>query len=169
LSALKRADVFVLTKIDPSRSVQALSSKLQEINPAALIVESRYKSSGVVDVFGNEVLAEDFLRGKKVAGFCAIGDPVSFESELRNTGAAIVRLFTYMDHHVYQKNDIQSLVSFAIAQDTGVLVTTHKDAVKLRGFKDLFGQVRLVYIPIQLEITKGSDEFIQKIVSVRRR
>ena len=49
-----------------------------------------------------------------------------------------------------------------------VLVTTHKDAVKLRAFKDLFAGIRLVYIPIQLEITKGSDEFFQKVISICR-
>ena len=168
LSALKRAHVFVLTKTDGSSGIQILSSRLKEINPKALIVESRYKSAGVVDVFGSDPYEEDFLNDRPVAGFCAIGDPLSFESSLKNSGAKISKLFSYMDHHVYKKDDIQRMAGFCRAQNLEVLVTTHKDAVKLRIFKDLFAGIRLVYIPIQLEITKGADEFLQKVISVCR-
>ena len=168
LSALKRAHVFVLTKTDSSSGIQVLSSKLKEINPKALIVESRYKSAGVVDVFDSGPTQENFLNDRRVVGFCAIGDPLSFESSLKNSGAKVLKLFSYMDHHVYKKDDIQHMVEFCRAQDVEVLVTTHKDAVKLQIFKDLLGDIRLVYIPIQLEITKGSDEFFQKVISVCR-
>jgi tetraacyldisaccharide 4'-kinase len=168
LSALKRAHVFVLTKIESSSGIQVLSSKLKEINPKALIVESRYKSAGVVDVFDPGPPQEDFLNDRRVVGFCAIGDPLSFESSLKNSRAKISKLFSYMDHHVYKKDEIQRMVAFCRAQDVEALVTTHKDVVKLRIFKDLFAGIRLVYIPIQLEITKGSDEFFQKVISVCR-
>ena len=168
LSALKRAHVFVLTKTEAMGGIQILSSRLKEINPKALIVESRYKRAGVVDVFDSGHVREDFLNDRSVVGFCAIGDPLSFESSLKNSGAKISKLFSYMDHHVYTKDDIQRMVEFCRARGLEVLVTTHKDAVKLRIFKDLFAGVRLVYIPIQLEITKGADEFFQKVISVCR-
>ena len=168
LSALRRAHVFVLTKTNGPSGVQALSSRLKEINPGALIMESRYQSAGVVDVFDASTMPDDFLKEKRVVGFCAIGDPLSFESSLKNSGAKVIQLFTYMDHHVYKKDEIQRMVAFCRLQESQVLVTTHKDAVKLRILKDLFAGIRLVYIPIQLEITKGSDEFFQKVISVCR-
>ncbi len=168
LSALKRAHVFVLTKTETLNGIQILSSRLKEINPKALIVESRYKSVGVVDVFDSKPMPENFLNDRRVNGFCAIGDPLSFESILKNSGTKVAKLFSYMDHHVYKKDDIQRMVEFCRAQNVEVLVTTHKDAVKLRAFKDLFAGIRLVYIPIRLEISKGSDEFFQKVISVCR-
>jgi len=168
LSSLKRAHIFVLTKTNASNNIEGLSSRLKRINPKALIVESRYKNAGTVDVFGTEVLPVDFLKDKRVTGFCAIGDPLSFESELKNTGAIIAKQFTYMDHHVYTKDDLGHMFAFCRSHDIKVLVTTHKDAVKLHPFKDLFTGIHVVYIPIQLEITKGSDEFIQKVITVCR-
>lgn len=168
LWALKRAHVLVLTKTDSSNDIQALSSKLKRINPKALIVESRYKATGVVGAFNNDILPEGFLNNRSVVGICAIGDPLSFESSLENAGAKVIQLFTYRDHYVYTKDMVERLVAFCRLQDTRVLVTTHKDAVKLKVFKDLFADIRLVYISIQLEITKGSDEFLQKVVSVCR-
>jgi len=168
LSALKRADVFVLTKTNGLSGTQALISRLKKINPKALLVESCYKSAGAIDVFDADILPVDFLKDQAVVGFCAIGDPFSFESELKNSGARAVKVFTYMDHHVYKRDEVQRMVEFARGQAIKVLVTTHKDAVKLRIFQDLFEGVQLVYMPIQLEITKGSDEFIQKIISICR-
>jgi len=168
LLALKRADIFVLTKTDGSNGIQVLCNRLKAINSKALIIESRYKSTGAVDAFDSTFMPENSLHDRTVVGFCAIGDPLAFELSLKNTGAKVSRMFTYMDHHVYKDDDIQRMVDFCHAQEVQVLVTTHKDAVKLRNLKDLFAGIRLVYIPIQLEITKGSDEFIQKVIAVCR-
>jgi tetraacyldisaccharide 4'-kinase len=165
LSALKRADIFVLTKTDGSKDVQGLTRKLKGINPGAMIVESRYKSGAAIDM-SNAVLPEEFLKGKSVVGFCAIGDPLSFESSLKNSGAQIAGFFTYMDHHVYTPKDIRHLLEFCRSKNISVLATTHKDMVKLRKFKDSFKGVSLVYIPIQLEVIKGDNELFQKILSV---
>jgi tetraacyldisaccharide-1-P 4'-kinase len=145
-----------------------LTARLKKINPEALMVESRYKVGGAAVVFDNDILPQDFLNEKQAAGFCAIGDPRSFETSLKVSGARVTRLFTYRDHHVYSKEDIRQMVGYCRAQNIPILATTHKDAVKLRGFKDLFKGVQLVYIPVQLEITKGSDEFFQTIISVCR-
>jgi len=167
--SLKRADVFILTKIDGAKQIQVLTSRLREINPQALIVESIYKTAGAIGVFDSDILTESFLKDKPVAAFCAIGDPLSFELSLKNSGATLVHLFTFMDHHIYQKDDVERMVRFCHEKDLQVIVTTHKDAVKLKNYKDLFSSLRLVYIPIQLEITKGSDEFIHKIISICHR
>jgi len=166
LSALKRAHVIVLTKTEGVLNLPDLYNRVKNINARALIVESHHKPGATMNVFGKEDLPVDFLKNIPVVGFCAIGDPWSFETELKNSGASVVKVFAYRDHHVYKHNDIQRMVDFCRAQAIPVLVTTHKDAVKLQMFKDVFQELRLVYIPIQLEITKGSDEFLQKIMAV---
>jgi tetraacyldisaccharide 4'-kinase len=168
LNALKRAHVFVLTKMENSSNIQVLSSQIKGINPKALIVESCYKSAGTVDVFSSECMPENFLNDKHVIGFCAIADPRAFESSLQKSAAKISLLFNYTDHHVYKSDDIGRMLDFCRLQEVRVLVTTHKDAVKLRAFKNLFEGFRLVYMPIQLEITKGEDEFFQTIIGVCR-
>jgi len=164
--SLRRAQIIVLTKINNLNGIHELTSKIKRVNPKALIVESSYKSSGIVDVFDTEILPVNYLKDIPVVAFCAIGDPLSFELELKNSGAHIIKVFTFRDHHLYSKHDIQRMVEFCRGQAVPILVTTHKDAVKLAMFKDLFKGFRLVYIPIQLEITKGSDEFLQKVISV---
>lgn len=166
LSALKRADVFILTKIDLCRDVQALTNRLKKINPKALIMESRYQSEGCIDAFESISLPASLLKGQDVVGFTGIGDPMSFEASLNNSGARIVRFFNFVDHYSYQHDDLAPIVNFCRAQKIGVIVTTHKDTVKLQAFKTLFAGIKLVYLPIQVEITKGSDEFFKRVISV---
>jgi len=166
LTALSRADVVVLTKTNASTNYQVLTSKLKEYNPNALLVETCYKSTGCVDVLNSEIMPLDFLKDKTVAAFCAIGDSSSFEWQIKNLGAELAKCFVFMDHHVYHKQDVQILMDFVRTQNIQVLVTTHKDAVKLRVFKELFVGIRLIYISIELDVTKGSDEFIQKVIAI---
>ena len=168
LSALKRADILVLTKIEGVKDIQTLRARLVRINPKALMVESRYTSGRVVDVFDNTTIGDGFLNDLKVIAFCAIGDHLSFESSLRAASARVIKLFSFRDHYSYQPEDIKRMVDYCREQGLEVLVTTHKDAVKLRVFKDLFAGLQLVYMPIQLEITKGSDEFVQKVINLCR-
>ncbi|MDE2027361.1 MAG: tetraacyldisaccharide 4'-kinase [Candidatus Omnitrophica bacterium] len=166
LSALRRADVFILTKTSASKNITALTSRLQKLNPKALIMESIYKSGATIDAFDGTIMPPDFLNQKRVVGFCAIGDPLSFELTLKNSSVQAVKFFTYMDHHAYNAGDIRHMTAYCRSQQIEVLVTTHKDTVKLRSFKSLFTGLRLVYVPVQLEITKGADEFFEKISSI---
>ncbi len=166
LGSLKRADIFMLSKADLANDIQALRHRLKQINPKALMVVGRYKSTGVINVFDARPKPDDFLKDKRVAAFCGIGEPVSFESSLKNSGAKLIKFFTFLDHYLYRKTDIQRMVDFCRKEHIDVLITTHKDAVKLRVSKNEFSGIDLVYMPIQLEITEGADEFIQKVTSI---
>ncbi len=166
ISALKRADVMVLTKTYGVNDLESLSAKLKKINPRALIMESRYKNGAPLDVFSLKQMPEHYLNGKKIVGFCGIGDPLSFEHGLLDSRADLVKLFAFMDHHVYTPADIQHLQAFCKEQGVSCLVTTHKDAVKLKFFQHLMEGIELLYIPIHLEMTKGTDAFFQKIIPI---
>ena len=168
LSALKRADVFFLTKIDGTANLHELSSRLKTINPQALIVESLYTSALLSQVFDSRPSTPGYFNNKRVCGFCAIGDPFSFEMILKKTGAQVLKMFTFMDHHVYNQEDLQMILDYSKTHDVLDLVTTHKDAVKLQEFKDLLAGVNLFYVPIRIEITKGADEFLEKIIAICR-
>ncbi len=165
LGALKRAQVFLLTKTDLTKAPTTLLSKLKTLNTRALIVQSRHAFVGFKDTFTGTPAG----KFDKAIGFCAIGDPASFTATIAAQGIGLVKNFVYADHHHYSDAEIKSMVASAKGQGIHVLVTTHKDAVKLQSFKNLFNGVRVVYADIQLEITQGSDEFIQHISSRCRR
>ena len=69
------------------------------------------------------------LAGRRVVAASAIGDPESFVTQTKATGAA-VQVATWKDHHEYSPEDIAWLAHAARRADH--LVITEKDAVKLR-------------------------------------
>ena len=79
LSSLKRADIFVLTKVNFSPDVRKTEDILRSINPRAVIFKSIHKPKGFYDITRpQELLPVDLLRGKRVTSLCAIAGPDAF-------------------------------------------------------------------------------------------
>lgn len=73
-----------------------------------------------------------WLAGRDVLAFCGIGRPAKFAETLGQAGARNAVLRPFADHHAYTDADAAGLM--ADAKRTGLpLVTTEKDAVKLKG------------------------------------
>ena len=166
LKALHRADLFVLTKTDFGNfQMDSIKEKLQLINPQAPIVETIHQATGLTKMCesGNpEPLS--FLNGKTVAALCSIAQPGSFWNLLNSLGADLRIMKSFQDHHVYERDDILDLLNLSWQKKVNILVTTHKDAVKLKNFLQLFPKDFLLFsLKIKIKITKGEDEFYGRI------
>ncbi len=167
ISALYRADVFVLTKTELIKNTDELLSKLKRLNSKALIVEAKHTPLNMQDIYSQHIYTLDHLKNKKVAAFCAIAQPKSFEHSLKSVGIDPVEIFTYEDHYIYTRQDVQHIVDEAKKQNINILVTTHKDAVKMGDFKDLLSGLTVVQLNIELTITHGQEELVERIVSLQ--
>jgi tetraacyldisaccharide 4'-kinase len=72
---------------------------------------------------------------KHVAAFCALGNPQAFFSHLQADGFSLKHTRAFADHHSYTQSDIEALEDAALARGAEALLTTAKDAVKLRSLK----------------------------------
>jgi tetraacyldisaccharide 4'-kinase len=61
-----------------------------------------------------------------------VGNPESFFRHVRGEGHTLSYTRAFPDHHVYQQGEIDSLVAEARRSGALSLMTTAKDAVKLR-------------------------------------
>lgn len=165
LSSLKRAGAIVLTKTDLGReNLQSLKERLRRINPSCLLAEAVHRPAGFVDIRRNQIFDMAFLKGKTICSLCSIGDPKSFEYSLKTLGADIKKSFIFMDHHVYTVEDIKAVVDFCAQNDVKILVTTQKDAVKLRSFLNRFNEaLSLLSLKIKLDIVSGKDEIESRV------
>ena len=126
---LSRADCVVITRCDQVGSVAALREEILRLAGERPIFNSRMQAVRVVGLKNpSETLAPPAL----VAGFCAVGNPNSFFQNVRQMGFEIALQKSFPDHHVYSQDEIDSLIR--TVQDAGAtsLITTAKDAVKLR-------------------------------------
>jgi tetraacyldisaccharide 4'-kinase len=70
-----------------------------------------------------------------IAAFCAIGNPSAFFAQIRHDGNDLKFTRAFPDHHVYVQSDVDALVSEAMQAGALGLLTTAKDAVKLRSLR----------------------------------
>ncbi len=130
LDGLTRADCFVLTRCDQVESVEALRAEIVELTGGRPIFESRMRPLRVTSLKnGPETIA---LPGR-VGAFCAVGNPSSFFESLTGLGYELGLERAFADHHAYSQSDVDALDQLARQVGANALITTAKDAVKLKG------------------------------------
>ena len=161
ISNLKRADVFVLSKVDLADDIRALKNKLKNINPQALIMETVHKPVYFSDLSGRQFKLQE-IAGKEVCIFSAIADFSSFASTVSGLGAAVKRKFEFPDHYSYKQEDLDKIIKDCKEAGISIMVTTRKDAVKLTEIKrDSFP--RLFILNIELTIIENGQEFKSRL------
>ena len=164
LSSLKRADVFVLNRVDQVAKKQDIVSVLRSYNQEAPIIESRYKINSIERLFslspgGRGLLSvpveEKELKGKKVLAFSGIGNPVSFEKSLELLEVEVIKHHKFPDHFSYEKPDVRNLEKEAQKSGADFMITTEKDSVRIPMMDDL--QIPIYVLKIDLVIIEGEE------------
>jgi tetraacyldisaccharide 4'-kinase len=156
LDGMSRADCVVLTRCDQVESVEALRAEVGELIGGRPIFESRMRPVRVASLKnGPETIA---LPGR-VGAFCAVGNPVSFFQSLRELGYELGLERAFNDHHVYTPGDVEQLNQLAKQTGSSALITTAKDAVKLKGMA-----FALPCYVLEIEIAIDEADAFQKVI-----
>jgi tetraacyldisaccharide 4'-kinase len=160
LNHLRRAHLFILTKVESPETCQPMEALLRQIHPNPSIFHSHYEPVGLVGA-QKEWSDVQALKGKKVLALSAIAHPASFVSLLRSSGAEVVTEEVYPDHHNYTSEDIISIAQKA--KEAEWIVTTEKDMVKLENF-DL-SQMPIRALRVEFRIWE-EEEFFGKVMEL---
>ena len=129
VEGMSRADCVVITRCDQVRNVESLRDEISRLTGNKPIYESQMRMVRVSPLKnGGESLAVP----ARVAAFCAVGNPASFFENLRRAGYELAVERSFPDHHVYSQDEIESVIKTAKETGADALITTAKDAVKLR-------------------------------------
>jgi len=162
LSSLKRADIFVLTKVDAGQDTAGITDRLRKLNPRALIVESRHFPESLTNLSKpDETLSTDSVKGKSVLVFSGIGNPQSFEDTIHSLGASISEALRFFDHYDYRQADLDNIIRLAKEKNIGTIITTGKDAVKISRLK--LNYQGIFSLNIKLKLTKNEAEFDRRL------
>jgi len=165
LSALRRADIFVLTQVAPDDDTSGLTLKLRKINPRALIVESIHKPVSFTNAHNpDEVLSLNSFRGRHAAVFSGIGNPQGFEDCLCSLGINIGLPIRFGDHHDYTQAELAGIAGEARENKLEAIITTQKDAVKISGLEN--PGLPVFTLDIKLTITKNEAELDRRLFSL---
>ncbi len=150
--ALGRAGAVVLTRCETvtSEKMENVIGQIQNLTDAP-VFPSSIEVDCVSTLDGRE---EDpsSLRNRKVFAFCGIGNPASFFFTVEHLGCEIAGRAIFADHHPYTRADIDRIVEDADSTGSDLILTTQKDAVKLRDLPAPGIDIR--FIRIRLEVTE---------------
>ncbi|MCK4463594.1 MAG: tetraacyldisaccharide 4'-kinase [Candidatus Omnitrophica bacterium] len=175
LSALKRADIIVLTKADFGRdNIRNLRITLSGGFEKHKALEAVYKPMRFLGLRDGKRLGLEIARNKKICVLSAIADSAYFKYMLKNLGAGLTEIIDYPDHHNYTEKDLAYVEKKAQESGCEFIVTTEKDAVKLsaisyplRGgsasLRTQLSATPILVLCIELEITKGMEELIARL------
>lgn len=133
LEAVKGAEAFVFTRADSLSSIQPVQQHVektigQSISP--IILQSKPKQ--VQHLITGQVQPLEFLLSYPLLVVSGIGNPHSFVEMLTHYGSRVCQDMQFPDHCSYGQAEV-SLIRKAIDQfDQCIVLTTEKDAVKLR-------------------------------------
>jgi tetraacyldisaccharide 4'-kinase len=150
LSGLGRADCVVMTRCDQAENLDRLREEIRDLISGRPVFESAMRP------------VKNLLPTGPVAAFCAVGNPQSFFTQLRESGYQLAMQKVFADHHSYTQQDVNHLIDEAAHAGANNLITTAKDAVKLRSLS-----FTLPWHVFEIEIAvQNEDEFKQLIFDV---
>ncbi len=160
LTHLRRAHLFLLTKVEDREACQSLEERLHEIHPSAPVFHSHYEPLGLIGPRG-EWEELDTLKGKRVLALSGVANPTYFSSLLRRSGMNVVKELIYPDHHRYTSGDLVSIEK----EGRGVegIVITEKDMVKLKNLN--VRHLSLRALSIEMRIWE-EEEFFRKVTEI---
>jgi len=127
---ISRAHCIVITKSD-NRDTEYIEEVIREYNSDSPIFRSVCRYTSLTDIDGG-TLPADYLMGKRVVLLSGIADPASFRKTVEGTGASVIEELIYGDHFWYTARDIVDIAEKVYGIGIDGIVTTAKDAVRLR-------------------------------------
>lgn len=180
VSSLRRADIIVLTKVDKPRpfekgrdkpspwtqglgkgegSTSSIEDEIERIAPGKKIIKAWHKPKNLFDVWKNKIIELTYVNGKTVCILSAICDPSYFRHTVEQTGASIDLEFVFPDHYQYRNCDLNRILNECERKKIETIVTTEKDAVKLKKLSSLGSRTnfQILALRIELKITQREE------------
>jgi tetraacyldisaccharide-1-P 4'-kinase len=109
------------------------------------------------------------VSDKRVVLLSSIGDPAYFEETVSDLGAKVVEHVVYGDHYNYKAKDAQHIMDRFNERSFDFIVTTEKDAVKLRRMSIYFGNYMMLTLVVEMNLTDGKEQLIDRLHSLYNR
>ena len=148
LKGLARADLIILTRAEQSLEIDSLGKEAERLSAGRPVLQARTRTRAILPL--DEAMLKDDVAAifpghsspgahpsssGAVAAFCALGNPSAFFAHLRSDGHSLNYTRAFPDHYVYRQTDVDALVLEAKREGAHALITTAKDAVKLRALR----------------------------------
>lgn len=134
VGALRRAHLFCISHSDEvaAAAVERLEKTLSKLNPKAGTIRAAHQPVALYRLADGALLPLERLKNVRVSVLCGIGRPDSFVRSVESLGACVVGGDFFEDHHVFRGQEIRQAADRALAAGAEAIVTTEKDAARLK-------------------------------------
>ena len=168
----ERADIIVLSKspteINPTEKKGMIQQLGVFITQKCYFSHINYENWKCITT--NKVLSDE--KKYSITLVTGIANATPLIENLKENGHSVSHL-AYADHHNYTINDIEDILNNHKQDNSSkkLILTTEKDAVKLRKFEKEFGDANLYFAPIEVafEEKENFEKQILNYVSANKR
>ncbi len=154
MEALRRADIFVITRSFGGLRFKAIEGRLRRYNERAPVFRSRIVTREWISM----ETGLKWMPGRRVIAFCGLGNPASFWHSIAELGVKPIDRLAYGDHHRYTPRELHRLVNHAQASRAQGLVTTEKDVVNFPAdAASIFGGLPVFWLRVDVEIENEAE------------
>ncbi|HXN75973.1 MAG TPA: tetraacyldisaccharide 4'-kinase [Gemmatimonadaceae bacterium] len=154
LRSARRATLVIITRKTADRSAVAdVRRALANAAPRVPVATAHLAPGDLRSTATGQTLPLHALRGADLTAIAAIAQPGAFFKQLTELGA-VVRPFTFPDHHAFTREEARDLA--AAAGNSDFVVCTLKDAVKLESLWPAEAG-SLWYVSQRLRIEDGQE------------
>jgi tetraacyldisaccharide 4'-kinase len=161
LSALERADLFVVTNPRTVADTESATDTIRRRNTRAPILVGSYQVVGALVTPDARQLPPGALSGCRLLAFAGLGSPRGFAHTLAATGVDVAGLVEYPDHYWFAERDLDELARHARAIGAEGLVTTEKDWIRLRSLA--LPSVSVYVLRVQLHLDAGREQLVRTL------
>jgi len=143
---MRRADAVLLTHVADPAETEELRRFLGRYRPELPVFTSRHAIVQLVHMATGRVQTVGGMGPVRIMAVAGIGQPGQFFKMLQDGRMTIAVACEYSDHYRYTEDDLEMLESEARRRNASMIVTTEKDAVRLkslRGSLELWWAARL--------------------------
>ena len=160
-----RADAIIVTKANIS-SADAVSEILKkELKVTCPVFNFNFEAQGLYRLDGEDRQLIQHLAGKNLVTVSGIAQPDGFRKMLENLEGTLIGNLEFADHHDYSINDVHKILKKQDELKPDYIVTTEKDAVKLRQFSELSNSIWILEIEVRPEESWNAffDKFLDTL------
>jgi tetraacyldisaccharide 4'-kinase len=164
LSALRRSHLVVVTNPPGEDAVDEITRTLRLHDSPAPVVTARYEPLEVRRAVDGARLPLSELRGRRLLGFGGLASPRSFMDTLNGLGVPLAGFVEFGDHHWYGEADLAEVTRRAGLAGAEGLITTEKDAVRLR--EHTLPRLPLWVLTVRMVLASGQAAWVEALRQV---
>ena len=174
VSGKNRADIVIVTKCPPTLNPidYRVVSKALDLYAYQSLLFSCLEYGDLKAYEGEGTLPLKDISGQDVLLLTGIASPQQLENDLSPYGARLTPM-TFADHHDFTEEDVAAINNqFAALPSPKLIITTEKDATRLRFTSGLSDEVKshLFVLPVSIKfLLNHENTFKNKIISYVRK